>query len=94
MANGKNKYLAIFESFYDLFIIVAKINNIENINYKAAKVFLKVVNSGMKYYCNNNTDKDLEWLNEEIIKFIGSNDIYIILAAAKEGILYNLIMQN
>jgi len=73
LTNEKNKYLTIFESIYDPIIIVDKDNNIENINNKAAEVFLDVVDLGMKYYGNINTDKDLLWLNEELIRFIDLN---------------------
>ena len=73
MTNEKNKYLTIFESIYDPIILVDKENNIENINYKAAEVFFDVVVSGMKYYRNINTDKELVWLKEELIKFTDSN---------------------
>lgn len=73
MTNEKNKYLTIFESIYDPIILVDKYNNIENINYKAAEVFLNEPVSGMKYYGKLNTDKELGWLNNELIKFINLN---------------------
>lgn len=73
MTNKKNKYLTIFESMYDPIILVDKNNNIENINHKAAEIFLNEVTSGMKYYSKINTDKELDWLNEELIKFIDLN---------------------
>ena len=73
MTNEKNKYLTVFESIYDPIILVDKDNNIENINHKAAEVFLDVVTSGMKYYGKINTDKELNWLNEELSKFIDLN---------------------
>jgi len=70
LANEKNKYLTVFESSYDPIILVDKDNKVENINYKAAEVFLDIVISGIKYYGNVNTDNELAWLNEEFIKFI------------------------
>jgi diguanylate cyclase len=73
ITNEKNKYLTVFESIYDPIILVDKDNNIVNINYKAAEVFLNVAISGMKYYGKINTDKELDWLNEELIKFIDLN---------------------
>ena len=73
MANEKNKYLTVFESIYDPVILVDKDNNIEDMNYKAAEVFLNGVVPGMKYYGNVNIDKELNWLNEELIKFINLN---------------------
>lgn len=74
MTNEKNKYLTIFESIYDPIILVDKYNNIENINYKAAEVFLDKVNPGMKYYGKANTDKKFDWLNEELTKFTALNE--------------------
>lgn len=73
IANEKNKYLTVFESIYDPIILVDKDNNIENINYKAAEVFLNGAVSGMKYYGKINIDKELDWLNEELFKFIDLN---------------------
>ncbi|MHB8125707.1 MAG: sensor histidine kinase [Desulfitobacteriaceae bacterium] len=73
MTNEKNKYLTVFESIYDPIILINKDNNIENINYKAAEVFLNVAVPGMKYYGNININKELDWLNEELIKFIDLN---------------------
>jgi diguanylate cyclase (GGDEF)-like protein len=73
MTNEKNKYLTIFESIYDPVILVDRENNIENINYKAAEVFLNVIIPGMKYYSNINTDKEFHWLGEELAKFIELN---------------------
>lgn len=73
MTNEKNKYLTIFESIYDPIILVDKYNNIENINYKAAEVFFNEPVSGMKYYGKLNTDKELDWLNNELVKFINLN---------------------
>ena len=74
LVNEKNKYLTIFESIYDPVIIVDKNDNIDNINNKAAEVFLNVVDLGMKYYGNINIDKDVEWLNKKLIKFIDLNE--------------------
>lgn len=73
ISNEKNKYLTIFESIYDPIVLVDKNNNIENINYKAAEVFLDKVISGMKYYSNVDIDRQLDWLNKELIKFIHLN---------------------
>ena len=74
ITNEKNKYLTVFESIYDPIILVDKDNNIENINNKAAEIFLNEVISGMKYYGKTNTDKELDWLNEELIQFINLNE--------------------
>lgn len=74
LSNEKNKYLTVFESIYDPIILVDKNNNIENINHKAAEVFLDEVISGMKYYSKTDTDKQLDWLNKELIKFINLNE--------------------
>jgi diguanylate cyclase len=74
MTNEKNKYLTIFESIYDPIILVDKDNNIENINYKAAEVFLGIKVPGMKYYSNIEINKELEWLNEKLIKIINLNE--------------------
>ncbi|MDR3541943.1 MAG: diguanylate cyclase [Desulfosporosinus sp.] len=79
IANEKNKYLTVFESIYDPIILIDKANNIENINYKAAEVFLKGVVSGMKYYGNLNTDKELDWLNKELSRFMDLNQDEILL---------------
>lgn len=73
ITNEKNKYLTVFESIYDPIILVDKDNNIENINFKAAEVFLNAAVSGMKYYGKINLDKELHWLNEELVKFIDLN---------------------
>jgi len=74
LTNEKNKYLSVFESIYDPIILVDKDNNIENMNYTAAEVFFNEAVSGMKYYGNINTDKELDWLNEELTKFIKLNE--------------------
>lgn len=73
MTNEKNKYLTVFESIYDPVILVNKNNDIENINYKALEAFLNGTVSGMKYYGNINTNKEFDWINEELMKFIDSN---------------------
>ncbi|MDR3593199.1 sensor domain-containing diguanylate cyclase [Clostridium sp.] len=73
MTNEKNKYLTVFESIYDPIILIDKNNKIENINYKAAEVFLNQAISGIKYYGKINIDKEFEWLNEELIEFVNSN---------------------
>lgn len=84
MTNEKNKYLTIFESIYDPIILVDKYNHIENINYKAAEVFFDAVVSGMKYYRNINTDKELVWLKEELAKFIDLNESEVVHKKAIE----------
>ncbi len=71
MTNEKNKYLTILESIYDPIIIVDKDNNIENLNYQAAKDFLDVTISGMKYYSNIETDLKLKWLKQDLMEFDG-----------------------
>ena len=73
MTNEKNKYLTVFESIYDPIILVDKDNNIENINYKAAEIFLGEAIPGVKYYGKADTDKELGWFSEELIKFTGLN---------------------
>jgi signal transduction histidine kinase len=67
--NEKNKYLTIFESIYDPIILVDEDNKIENINYKAAEIFLSTNAPGMKYYGNVNINTIMSWLSEELIKF-------------------------
>ncbi len=71
MTNEKNKYLTILESIYDPIILVDKHNNIENLNYQAAKDFLDVTISGMKYYSNIETDMKLNWLKLDLMEFDG-----------------------
>lgn len=73
MTNEKNKYLTVFESIYDPIILVDRDNNIENINYRAAEVFLNAAVPGTKYYGNVNIDGKLAWINEEVSKFVNSN---------------------
>jgi len=74
MTNEKNKYLTVFESIYDPIILVDKDNNIENINHKAAQIFLNTDIPGMNYYRNIDLNKDLAWLHEKLIKFIELNE--------------------
>lgn len=69
MTNEKNKYLTIFESMYDPIILADKDNHIENINYQAAKDFMDVTISGMKYYSNIETDMKLNWLKQDLMEF-------------------------
>ena len=69
MTNEKNKYLTIFESMYDPIFLVDRDNHIENINYQAAKDFMDVTISGMKYYSNIETDMKLNWLKQELMEF-------------------------
>jgi PAS domain S-box-containing protein len=73
ITNEKNKYLTIFESIYDPIIIVDQNNKIENINHKAAEVFLNSNVPGMNYYRNINLNKDMGYLSEELTKFIDLN---------------------
>lgn len=74
ITNEKNKYITVFESIYDPIILVDKDNNIENINHKAAQVFLNTDIPGMNYYGNIDINKDLAWLHEKLIKFIDLNE--------------------
>lgn len=69
MTNEKNKYLTIFESMYDPIILVDKDYHIENINYQAAKDFMDVTISGMKYYSNIETNIKLNWLELDLMEF-------------------------
>ncbi|MDR3594776.1 ATP-binding protein [Clostridium sp.] len=71
--NEKNKYLTIFESIYDPIILVDEDNKIENINYKAAEIFLSTNAPEMKYYGNVNINTIMSWLSEELIKFSNAN---------------------
>ncbi|WP_373844494.1 diguanylate cyclase [Clostridium sp.] len=74
ITNEKNKYLTIFESIYDPIILVDKDNNIENINYRAAEVFLNASVPGTKYYGNVDEDEKLIWISEEINEFVASSE--------------------
>ena len=74
ITNEKNKYLTIFESIYDPIILVDKDNNIENINYRAAEVFLNASVPGTKYYGNVDEDEKLTWISEEINEFVASSE--------------------
>ena len=84
ITNEKNKYLTVFESIYDPIILVDKNNNIENINYKAAEVFFDFAVSGMKYYGNINTEKEFDWLNRELDKFMDLNEKEVIIEKTME----------
>lgn len=73
IVNEKNKYLTIFESIYDPIILINKDNKIENINYKAAEVFLNLNVPGTKYYGDINTCELMSWLNYELNNFTNLN---------------------
>lgn len=73
MTNEKNKYLTVFESIYDPILLIDKDNRIENINYKAAELFLGAAASGMNHYSDMDSVQELDWLKEELRSFSDSN---------------------
>lgn len=77
MTNEKTKYLTVFESIYDPVILFDENSNVENFNNKAAEVFIGANVPGMKYYSGMNTDEELKWLKEDIIKFLETNSTEI-----------------
>ncbi len=80
MTNEKNKYLTVFESIYDPIILVDTENKIENINSKAAEMFLnEPVVPGTNYYNTKSLDEPLKLLNEELLSFadLKQNEISI-----------------
>ncbi|MFA9378431.1 MAG: diguanylate cyclase domain-containing protein [Lachnotalea sp.] len=77
--NEKNKYLTIFESIYDPIILIDKDKNIENINSRAAEVFLDDSTSGRKYYSDVNMDITLNWLKDDLDQFFSHSEDEILL---------------
>lgn len=74
ITNEKNKYLTVFESIYDPIVLFDKDNKIENINHQAAKTYMNLSGTGMKYYSNINTDIIHDYLREELDDFVNAKN--------------------
>ena len=82
ITNEKNRYITIFESIYDPIILVDKNNKIENLNNRAAEIFLKTSVSENKYYRNKDNAIRMDWLKQELKEFIQENNDEVILEKA------------
>lgn len=70
MTNEKNKYLTIFESIGDPVIFIDTENKIENINKKAAELFIGQTVSGSNYYNTLDLKEGFKWIEDELSSFI------------------------
>lgn len=68
LASEKNKYYTVFESIFDPIILIDEDSYIEDINDKAAEIFL---NGAPPDYDNNL--KGLDWIKTELVNLINLN---------------------
>ena len=72
LTNEKNKYLAIFESFYSPIIILNEENKIINFNHAASKLFTDIRIAGTLYSNKDKSDEALFLINERLNDFVNS----------------------